>query len=77
MITEYKGFRLHTRPDGSVDAACGSRWFNRPSIRSAKWAVSVYTRINGELENCGTRPRFHVVTEWHASRLVQALREVA
>lgn len=75
MITEYKGFRLHTRPDGSVDAACGSRWFNRPSMRSAKWAVSVYTRINNELEDCGVRP--HPTTEWHASRLAQALREVA
>lgn len=51
MIANYKGFTLVERADGSVDACCVKTggWINRPTLRCAKWAVSVYVNIQTQL----------------------------
>lgn len=68
MTTEYKGFWLRERPDGSVDAVnkATGQWFNRPTMRGAKWAISAYTRIHDELMVSGYRQQFPgVAAHWH------------
>lgn len=38
----YRGVLIAERANGSFDIILPHRWLNRPTLRSAKWWVSVY-----------------------------------
>ena len=44
----YRGVLIAERANGSFDIILPHRWLNRPTLRSAKWWVSVYHQILGE-----------------------------
>jgi sensor domain CHASE-containing protein len=51
IVSTHKGFTLVERADGSVDAVerITGRWINRPTVRAAKWAVTVHANIEERL----------------------------
>lgn len=44
----YRGVLIAERANGTFDIILPHRWLNRPTLRAAKWWVSVYQFILGE-----------------------------
>lgn len=62
QMISYKGFILRERANGSWDAInrTTGQWFNRPTQRGVKWAVSAYTRIWDEMATSTPRRAFYL-----------------